>query len=208
MYVPAAFAQRDPQQLHEFLERHSFATLVSQHAGESVATHLPLLLERSAGVPGTLSGHVARANLQWRNAAEQPVLAIFQGPHAYISPAWYAAENVVPTWNYLAVHAYGRLRVIDDRDRLLSLVTRMVQHYEGGRPTPWALDTQDEAYVSGMLQGIVGFEIEIERLEGQWKLNQHHSVERRARVIQALRESDSPDAVQIADLMDDPLTAI
>src|SRR5688572_13248426 len=114
MYVPSHFNVTDLATLHDAIERYSFATLVSQSSGKLEASHLQLLLDRDAGLQGTLVGHMARANLQWQLAAGQEVLAIFSGPHAYISPQWYSAEAVVPTWNYVAVHAYGRLELIED----------------------------------------------------------------------------------------------
>src|SRR5262245_15391422 len=114
MYIPSHFDQRDLITLHQTIEQYSFATLVSTAAGDLTASHLPLLLQRAASPHGTLLGHMARANTQWREAAGQEVLAIFSGPHAYISPSWYEASQVVPTWNYIAVHVYGRLELIDD----------------------------------------------------------------------------------------------
>src|SRR5262245_45723809 len=107
MYIPAAFAESDQARLHEFIEQNSFGTLVSQGAGRPFASHLPFLLERDAGPRGVLVGHMARANPQWQDAAGQTVLAIFTGPHVYISPSWYEADQVVPTWNFTAVHACG-----------------------------------------------------------------------------------------------------
>ena len=118
MYIPAAFQQTDKTKLHDFIEANSFGLLVSTHGGEPFATHLPFLLERDAGPHGCLVGHVARANPQWHGLDGQTVLAVFSGPHAYVSPTWYEAENVVPTWNYVAVHAYGPCRLVEDPDRL------------------------------------------------------------------------------------------
>src|SRR5438477_3101686 len=119
MYVPPHFAESDPAALHAFVERHSFGLLVSQVGGVPFATHLPLLLDRAAGPHGTLVGHVARANPHWRHLAGQTTLAVFAGPHAYISPSWYQAENMVPTWNYTAVHATGPVEVVEDKAALL-----------------------------------------------------------------------------------------
>src|SRR5947208_238650 len=143
MYVPPHFAESDPDALHVFIERHGFGLLVSQVGGEPFATHLPLLLDCTAGPHGTLLGHVARANPQWRELAGQTSLAIFSGPHAYVSPTWYEAENVVPTWNYVAVHAYGRAELVEDRDALMDIVRRSVAVYEAGTPRPWVFDPTD-----------------------------------------------------------------
>src|SRR5262245_51222170 len=114
MYVPPAFQESDRSKLFDFVEAHSFGLLVSQLDGQLFATHLPLLVDRHSAAQGRLVGHVARANPQWRELADQQVLVVFSGPHAYVSPRWYEAENVVPTWNYVAVHAYGRCQLIDD----------------------------------------------------------------------------------------------
>src|SRR4051812_19316497 len=126
MYIPNHFAENDLNKLHGAIERYSFATLVSQNNGDLEASHLPLLLDRDAGPSGTLLGHMARANLQWRRAAGQEVLSIFNGPHAYVSPQWYQATEVVPTWNYVAVHAYGRLELMDDETTTKELLDKTV----------------------------------------------------------------------------------
>ncbi|SFJ57547.1 FMN-binding negative transcriptional regulator [Planctomicrobium piriforme] len=201
MYVPSSFRETDLATLHEFIDRHSFATLISQVGDEPFATHLPLLLNASQGPQGTLSGHMARANSHWQSAASQRVLAIFRGPHAYVSPSWYESPNVVPTWNYVTVHVYGTLRLVDDRSRLTDLIDQMVTRYESSQPTPWTLSSQSEGFVSKMLDAIVGFEIEIDRIEGKWKLSQNHSQDRRDKVMQHLQASDHADDRQIADLM-------
>src|SRR5690348_15905966 len=124
MYIPKHFAENDLNRLHNAIERYSFATVVSQNDGELEASHLPLLLERGSGAQGTLLGHMAKANLQWRRAAGQQVFVIFSGPHAYVSPQWYQATEVVPTWNYVAVHAYGRLELIEDDAATKDLLDR------------------------------------------------------------------------------------
>jgi hypothetical protein len=134
MYIPTAFAEPDLSKLHDFIDQHSFGLLVSQVDGLPFASHLPLLLERTAGPHGTLVGHMARANPQWREAVGKTVLAIFSGPHAYISPTWYEAEQVVPTWNYTAVHAYGKVETIEDEGALLDIVQKTVRVYEQAMP--------------------------------------------------------------------------
>ncbi len=200
MYVPSHFAESDPATLHAFIERHSFGLLVSMVDGVPFATHLPLLLDRTAGPHGALLGHVARANPQWWELAEQTALAVFSGPHAYVSPSWYEADLVVPTWNYTAVHAYGRPELVEGRDALLAIVRRSVAVYEAALPHPWALDTTGP-FVDRMLAQIVGFRIEISKIEGKWKLNQNHPAERRVKVIRALRERGGEDALGIAEMM-------
>jgi transcriptional regulator len=200
MYVPPWFERTDPDELFAFMEARSFALFISTHEGVPFATHLPLLLDRASGPHGTLVGHVARANPQWRDLDGKPGLAIFSGPHAYISPAWYESEGVVPTWNYVAVHATGTTHLVDDPDEVIKIVAAMVAVYERNRPIPWQLD-QSAGYVRKLVHGIVGFRLEIERLEGKWKLNQNHPPERRAKVIAALESSASPDELEIAQLM-------
>lgn len=200
MYTPRHFAADDLPRLWDAIERYSFAVLASQDEGELVASHLPLLLDRALGPRGTLLGHLARANPQWEGAAGQEVLVIFSGPHAYISPAWYAAERVVPTWNYVAVHAYGKLELMDDIETS-SLLTRMVEHFETPLPQPWQLAGQPADFIEQLAQQIVGFRIPIDRLEGKWKLNQNQPAERRERVVAALESQGSADAAAVADLM-------
>lgn len=202
MYVPASFLETDSSRLHDFLDRHSFATLVSNVDGAPFASHLPLLLDRATGAFGRLIGHMARANPHWQSAAGQRVLAIFHGPHAYISPGWMDAQNVVPTWNYVAVHAYGTLRLFEDRERLRDVVQRTVERYEAGRAEPWSLAAPEKEFVDRLLGGIVGFEFDIERLEGKWKLNQNHPPERRQLIVAGLRETGRHDERQVAELMD------
>lgn len=200
MYIPPAFAEHDLMKLHDFIQQHSFGLLVSQVGEEPFATHLPLLLERFAGPQGELVGHVARANRQWESLDGQTVLAVFSGPHAYISPAWYEAENVVPTWNYTAVHVYGRVRLVEDPDSLFEIVQSTTVAYEKSRPTPWAVGGRD-TFMERLLAMIVGFRIEIERIEGKWKLSQNHPAERRQKVIRALREAGGETARAVADAM-------
>lgn len=201
MYIPASFVKADPQELHDFIAAHSFGTLVSHSEDEPAASHIPFLLDRNVAPHGRLTGHVARANPQWKTLEDSRVLVIFSGPHTYISPAWYTAKNVVPTWNYVAVHVYGRVRLVSDPDRLLDILRRTVDVYEASRSEPWSLDEPDDDFVRGLLDAIVGFDIEIERIEGKWKLSQNHDEERRRRVIDELRAAGSANDIAIADLM-------
>jgi transcriptional regulator len=201
MYVPAAFAERDLSRLHDFIEQHSFGLLVSQADALPFATHLPFLLDRTAGPHGALVGHMARANPQWREAGGQTVLTIFSGPHTYISPTWYEAEQVVPTWNYTAVHAYGRVQIIEDEIALLKIVQETVRLYERAMPRPWSFDGSG-TFAERMLGQIVGFRIEIDKIEGKWKLNQNQPVERREKVVRALQQRQGDENAQaVAALM-------
>jgi transcriptional regulator len=200
MYIPAAFAETDQKRLHDFIEQYSFGLLVSEVAGRPFATHLPLLLDRQSGPEGCLLGHTARANPQVGQADGETVLAVFSGPHTYISPTWYEAESVVPTWNYVAVHAYGKLQLIEDLESLRELVARTVRLYEQSMPRPWSFD-KSSPYATRMLGQIVGFRIHIERIEGKWKLNQNQPVERRTKVIRRLQEQNDENSQTIAALM-------
>jgi transcriptional regulator len=199
MYVPPHFAETDLTKLHDFIERHSFGLFVSQLAGEPFATHLPLLLERGTGPHGALVGHVARANPHWTELAGQKVLAVFSGPHAYISPTWYESANVVPTWNYTAVHVSGSVTLLD-KDGVSDVVSRMVALYEASMPRPWTFDATS-TFADRMLDQIVGFRLAIERIEGKMKLNQNHPAERREKVIRALRARGGADELAVAELM-------
>jgi transcriptional regulator len=205
MYTPTHFAPPDNESLLAAIEQYSFATLVSTAPDGLVASHLPLLLDRpvrdgTGSVPPTLVGHMARANEQWRAAAGQQVLAIFSGPHAYISPSWYEADKVVPTWNYVAVHAYGTLELMEDAAAAEALLRRTVAQYESARPRPWTLDESPE-FVERLTAQIVAFRIPIARLEGKWKLNQNHPLDRRARVVAALTELGDENSLAVARLI-------
>lgn len=205
MYVPASFAETDLNVLHQFLEQHSFATLVTQQNHEPLASHLPLLLNRHSGKQGQLLGHFAKANPQSKTTQHEPVLAIFHGPHAYISPTWYEAANTVPTWNYQAVHVYGRYSAIDDPEELEAVIEQTVAFYETPQATPWSMQNAAPEFIDQLLQGIVGFTIEIERIEGKFKLSQNHPVERREKVIKALKQEHRDDSQAIAVLMQSQL---
>jgi transcriptional regulator len=202
VYIPPIFLETDSVKLHDFMEQHSFATLISSQADEPVASHLPLLLDREVGTHGRLIGHMARANPHWKLAADERILAIYHGPHAYVSPGWIDAPNVVPTWNYVTVHAYGTLRVIEDRDRAHDILQRTVSRYESNREQPWSMASTDADFIEKLLVAIVGFEIEVDRLEGKWKLNQNHPLERREQIIRGLLESGRHDECDIAKLID------
>ena len=143
---------------------------------------------------------MARANPQWMQADGQSVLCIFSGPHAYISPTWYEAANAVPTWNYTAVHVTGKFQTMHDPDELLPLLARTVNAYESGQVAPWKFDTSNEFYKK-MALSIVGFRIQIDNIEGKWKLNQNRSVEQQEKVVNALQKSANPDDLAVAEMM-------
>lgn len=176
MYIPRHFRVEDLEQLHAFIGAHGFATLVSNSESGPTATHLPLMLDRGAGEYGTLVGHMARANPHWRDfVSPQPVLAVFHGRHAYVSPAWYASQPSLPTWNYAVVHAYGRPELIEEPSRVRQVLDELVEAHESGRSSPWANDLPVD-FRSKMERGIVAFELPIERIEGKFKLSQNRPV--------------------------------
>ncbi|WP_397569557.1 FMN-binding negative transcriptional regulator [Schlesneria sp. T3-172] len=199
MYTPNSFRISDTSELHAIIRKHSFAMLVTHGKSGMTATHLPLLFDAGENSHGVLLGHMARANPQWRET-EGEVLVIFPGPHAYISPTWYETPRTVPTWNYVTVHAYGSLQLIEDRDRLHDILTRTVTVYEERMPKPWSYDINDPE-MEKMLKSIVGFQINVSRLEGKAKLNQNHPEERRRRVIRALESQPGDDSRDIAKRM-------
>ena len=201
MYVPKKFAEDDPAACHDFIEANDFALLVAPVDGRPFASHLPFLLDRDQGPCGTLHAHMARANPQWRAFDDSEVLVVFSGPHVYVSPAWYAATPNVPTWNYVAVHAYGRPRLVDDPGAVRAHLARLVEVQEHGRAKPWRLDGLADDYVAAMIGGIVAFEIPLDRLEGKWKLNQNRTAADRVGVIAALRDRTDPGAAAIARAM-------
>jgi transcriptional regulator len=197
MYVPPHFQEEDVPTLHAAIRDIAFGTLVSAGPDGLIANHVPMLLDPEPAPYGTLIGHVARANPHSRvPAGETETLAIFLGPNAYVTPSWYAAKRehgkVVPTWNYVAVHAYGRLEWFDDADRLLALVTRLTDTHEAALPAPWAVSDAPADFVRGMLKGIVGFALPIARLEGKWKMSQNRPAADRPGVVDGLTQADAP----------------
>ncbi|KAB2460503.1 FMN-binding negative transcriptional regulator [Bacillus sp. CH126_4D] len=197
MYIPKYFAIEDEKMKYEIMEQNSFATLFSQHNGEPYATHLPLLLSRETL---TLHGHFARPNEQWKDSENQEVLAIFQGPHSYISPSWYETNNAVSTWNYVAVHVYGELEIVEDEQELRDSLQELVHKYENPQST-YSLNDVDSNYMAGLSKGIVGFKIKISKIEGKAKLSQNHSVARRKLVVEELEKVGSGGSRGIAELM-------
>ena len=201
MYIPAAFAMNDTNACHAMMRAHGFATLVTtDDTGAPFATHLPLVVEPGEGPLGTLYGHVARPNEQWRHLQVGRLgLAVFHGPHAYVSPRWYAGQPNVPTWNYTAVHATGRARLIEEPAALTALLDRLSKVYEDGK---WTVAGLPPAYLAGMQRGIVGFAIAIERLEGKAKLSQNRNKADRDGAIAGLRATGDTESLATADLID------
>jgi transcriptional regulator len=183
------------------MREHPLATLVSLQAGGITADAIPL---EYMAASHTLRGHVARANPLWREAAGQAVLAVFNGPQAYITPSWYPSKStthkVVPTWNYTLVHAHGVLRVVEDAAWLHALVSGLTAHHEAPRAQPWAVSDAPDDYVQPMLRAIVGIEIPVDRLIGKWKISQNRSDADRLGVAAGLAEGAAP-AQALAELV-------
>ncbi|WP_434706790.1 FMN-binding negative transcriptional regulator [Pseudomonas sp. D4-18] len=211
MYNPKAFAVQDIPQLHQMMNDCRLAVLVTQGEHGLQASHLPLLLDTRQGPHGSLRGHMARANPQWRDLeAGAEALVIFPGADAYVSPGLYPSKaehgKVVPTWNYLAVHAYGTAEVFSDAHRLREVVGALTERHETGRAQPWKLDDTPAEYVEAMLKAIVGFSLPIQRLEGKRKLSQNRSPEDIAGVRNGLATSTDPQDQALSRLMPDAST--
>jgi transcriptional regulator len=201
MYLPAHFTVADRARLAAVIHEHSFATVVTQDGGAPFASHVPVLFFPERGAQGVLAAHVARANPHWRHlTGDREALVIFQGPHAYVSPAWYRTAPAVPTWNYVAVHAYGRPRLLETESELEALLQATVGKYESAMPSPWRAELPPE-FRSRQLKAIVGFEIDITRLEGKFKLNQNRPREDIAGVIRELSASERASDREVAALM-------
>jgi transcriptional regulator len=210
MYIPTANSETRLPILHQMMAAHPLAAVVSLGPGGLIASHIPLVLEDDGSEFGLLKGHVSRANSQWRDPVPSvDALAIFAGPQHYISPSWYPAKQehgkVVPTWNYIVVHAYGPLRVVHDSDWLLAHLKSLTNTHESGLPGPWKVTDAPEEYIATMMKGIVGFELPIRRLEGKWKLSQNRSEADREGVRQGLSQLETPVSSAMETLVADTL---
>ena len=210
MYIPKFNEETRPEVMQRLIESHPLATLITMGGAGLFASHLPMLFEPGVGAEdgphGTLRGHLARGNPQWKDfSAEVEALAIFSGPEHYITPSWYPEKaqdgKVVPTWNYAVVHAYGPLRMIEDAAWLLAHVRALTERHEGSFTQPWSVDDAPAEYVAGLTRGIVGVELPIRRIEGKWKVSQNKSKETREAIGQGLAELDSPDALAMRALV-------
>ena len=198
MYTPPHFREDDISLLHETIRTIAFGTLVTLGPDGLVASHVPMLLEADKGERGTVTGHLAKANIQAKSGpSDIEALAIFQGPDAYITPNWYATKKehgkVVPTWNYVAVHVYGPITFFEDAERLRDQVASLTDRHEAANSKPWALNDAPEKFVQGQLKGIVGFEIPISRMDGKWKLSQNRPAADKEGVIRGLEARDGAD---------------
>ena len=203
MYNPAAFVENRPDVLHRFLRRHPFATLISAGPNGFSSSHVPMLFDEPSNV---LRCHVARANPHWQHLQASPeTLVLFQGPHHYISPSWYASKQqggkVVPTWNYTTVHVQGRARIFDDREDLVTLVRQLTNEHEASFEQPWSIDDAPSDYIDAMARSIVGIEISIDQIAGKGKLGQNRSEQDRRSAIEGLERLGTSASLEMAALM-------
>ena len=205
MYTPPAYKQDDPEVLLAIIGQARLATLVTATAEGLLATPLPLFLDASEGAYGTLYGHLARANSQWSLPVLGEALALFSGPDAYVTPSWYATKQetgkVVPTWNYVAVHAYGPVEFFQEKSRLLDVVSRLTTVHEKDRADPWAVADAPDSYIQSQLKGIVGVRLPVTRLEGKLKMGQRDSAADRLGVAKGLADSERASDRAVAPLI-------
>jgi transcriptional regulator len=206
MYLPPHFREDRREVLRELMEKHPLATLVTLGADGLEANHLPVLYDPEPAPWGTLRGHLSRANRQWRDyRPEIEALAIFQGPQAYISPNWYPTrqENgrVVPTWNYAVVHAYGKLSVYTEPERLRAFLDKLTAVHEGGQARPWMPANAPPEFIEGLLKAIVGVELAVTRIEGKWKVSQNQPAENRLGAAEGLEGIGDEESAAMAELI-------
>jgi transcriptional regulator len=198
MYIPTYYQEKDEHKLIEFMEANNFALIINSFNNVPIATHLPFVIEKRENKIFLVS-HMARANPQWETFTKDEILVVFQGPHAYVSPKHYEKQQNVPTWNYIAVHAYGKPRIINEPQEVVSLMERTINTFEKDFFKQWK-DLSSE-YVNGMLKAIVAFEIEVTKLEGKFKLSQNKTKTEQQNIINSLEKSEDNDIKSIAEEM-------
>lgn len=202
MYIPKTFEMNYIDQMIQFIKENSFGVMVSMGKETLHGTHLPFLVEKQAEGNVQLIGHMSKANRQWREI-EDEVMIIFSGPHAYVSPSWYEEEGFVPTWDYQAVHVYGRYIPKRSATDLKMIMNKTIKYYNGTQQSPsWDGNVPDDVY-NRLINGVEGFFIEVTDIQGQWKLHQDHTEDRRYKVAQALRRTGDQDAIDIAKAIEE-----
>jgi transcriptional regulator len=205
MYAAQQFAQDNVSIMRAYLVEHPFGALVADTADGLSVDHIPLEFDAASGSKGRLVGHIARSNPLWRGFESGPALAVFSARHGYVSPDWYVSKaadpRVVPTWNYAAVHVSGTLRFFHDADRIKELLVRLTDRFESARPTPWRMSDAPAEFIDGLVGSVVGMELQIERMQGKWKLSQNRSREDRDGVMAGLRREGGANGAALADLM-------
>jgi transcriptional regulator len=200
MYIPEHFKETDPVRISALIEGHPFGMLVTAPEGVPFVSHLPFLFARPAGSQGKLLSHMARANPQWQHfSIGREVLAVFQGPHAYVSPSWYASAGV-PTWNYAVIHLRGTPRIIEDETELEALLEQLTCVHESPMPSPWEHKATGERRAK-LLNMIVGFEIEVTDIQGKFKLSQNRPRKDQQHVVEELSLSKNQTDIAVAELM-------
>lgn len=203
MYIPAQFAEVRTEIMHQLMHDHSLGTLVTLGEDGLQADHIPFEIVEDGSPFGRLQAHVARSNPLWKRESQTESLIVFQGAQAYISPSLYVTKKehgkVVPTYNYMVVHAYGRLRPVEDPEWVRALLERLSARHEAGREKPWSLDDAPAGFIDSLLTQIVGIEIEITRLQGKWKVSQNQPARNRASVEAGLREQGGEEAMAMAE---------
>jgi len=207
MYIPRANSETRTPVIHRLMEDHPFASLITQGSSGLSASHIPMVLEPNGTPLGRLKCHLSRANPQWREfSPDIDALAIFCGPQHYITPAWYPEKQetgkVVPTWNYAVVHAYGRLRIIEDSQWLMTHLNSLTTIHESNSPDPWKIEDAPADFIASQIKGIVGLEMVIDRLEGKWKVSQNRSEQDRAGVAEGLAELDTDESLAMKSLVE------
>jgi transcriptional regulator len=197
LYIPQPQRVADRQFLHDFMDEFAFVDLVTVFPSLRI-THIPVFLDRDAGTFGTIHGHISRQNPQTKAIQDkQPAVIVFRGPHGYISPSWYAKiGNVVPTWNFAVVHATGKLRPIESKEALNGLLSKLIAKFERYEGTSYDFSKVDPTYKYGLMGGIIGFELEIELLEGKFKLGQDRSPADRDSLLKKLPDAKRPPSLR------------
>lgn len=201
MFVPTHFKMTDADAIRRFIGENSFGILFSESTERPEATHLPFVFDASREEQGVLLGHFARANSHWKRLpSDKEVLVVFQGPHSYVSPSWYVSENLVPTWNYGVVHAYGRAKLIDDREGLVNILEALIHANESGFEKPWDIE-QAADVLDKMLKAIIGLEIKITKIEAKLKLSQNQSKQDVLGAADVLEKSTNTMHQDVAHMM-------
>lgn len=205
MYIPKHNIMKDEEKIFDFIEENNFGILVTNNNSKLTGTHIPFMLNRSEGKSGTLYCHIAKANPQHQNISGE-VFIIFPGAHKYISSGWYESDQTVPTWNYLSVHVYGELKILNERESKIEVIKELVDYFEKDKEK-YSLDDLKPEYYENLLNGIVAFKIDITSLEGKEKLSQNHSEHRQKLIIEKLCDIGDSDSLTIAEKMKKNLTA-
>lgn len=206
MYIPNYSEIRERKEIFDIIRRNSFGLLVTHSAESMKAVHIPMILDDESEVPQFLAGHVSAMNDIFRNCSTE-VLAVFSGPHCYVSPSWYESMRAVPTWNYVSVHVYGDLEIIEDHVHKAETAKRLVRYYES-EDSQYSVDELPSEYFNGLVKGTIAFRLRIREIRGKKKLSQNHSAERQKRIISRLLDSTDESAREVARLMQENLNSI